>query len=115
MRRARRIGRNRATVSSPSKVVGEAKLNAAIAEISDAVNGMADKGAPYTDVELVTGTNRISHALGRPALGWIVVPRDPDPSFGWGFDVSQLTNAHPDRTSHIEVVGGPMKARLFAF
>ncbi len=114
MRRVRRPLPNRALRSSPPRVTSP-EINEAIREVSDTVNAAADAGAPFYDIELVTGTNRISHALGHPPIGWIVVPRDPDPSFGWGFDPAQMTNAHPDKTSHIEVVGGPMKARLLPF
>lgn len=116
MRRNRKPLPNRAIKAVPPKLAkASAEINTAIAEVADAVNAIADAGSPFVDADLVTGTNRISHGLGRPVLGIVVVARDPDPSFAVGFDPAQMSNPIPERQVFLEVIGAPMRARIFLF
>lgn len=67
------------------------------------------------EINLVTGTNHVSHALGHPPRGVLVTPKSASAAFAWGFDWTQPGNPHPDRVADLAVVGGPMTARLIFF
>ncbi len=103
-------------LASAPHVKDSAEINSAVAEIVDTVNANAlAKERVYIDADLVIGVNRIGHGLGRPVIGIIAVPRDPDPGFSCGFDPAQLSNPIPDRQVFLDVVGGPMRTRIFVF
>lgn len=104
-----------AIAASPAgvKVDDSRSIERAIGQVADAVNAVVETGRTYVDADLVIGTNRIAHGLGRPAIRVEVIPATANATFAWGFDPAQSTNATPERLAYVEVTGTAMTARLF--
>lgn len=52
--------------------------------------------------DLVVGTNKVRHGLGRAAAGYTIVPTTADATFAHAVD---STNPHPEREIWVTVVG----------
>lgn len=72
---------------------------------------LAQAGVPV-DVDLVVGTNRVAHGLGRRVQFVFVVPKYADAAFAWAFDPDQPDNPTPERQVQIDVIGTDMPCRL---
>lgn len=118
MRRRRPIPRAAAIVASPPATTKDGPRDAtavdrAIDELAEAINRVVDPGQGFVEVDLIVGTNRINHGLGRIPLGVDVVPKDAASAFAWGYDWTQPDNPVPDRQIWLDVVGAPVTARVF--
>jgi hypothetical protein len=87
-------------------------VDRAIDDLSQAI-GRLGEGESFTDVDLVVGTNRLNHGLGRRPVALEVMPAAANASFAWGYDPEQADNPHPDRQAWITVTGTAMAARVF--
>lgn len=62
----------------------------------------ASRERDQVTVDLIIGTNRVRHGLGRPAVGYTVTPTFLTIAFGHALAEG---NSHPDREIWIDVVG----------
>lgn len=121
MRSAR--SRRRIPVRAAPVSIAHADTPEAVGRAVDALALATDRAAGGTmgaassvlEVDLIVGTNRLSHGLGRRPLGVVVTPKEAAESFAWGYDWHQPDNPHPERQAWIVVVGAPMTARLVFF
>lgn len=82
----------------PKLNVDDRKLSQIQDNLSDAINPLlrlplSDSNF-LEDIDLVVGSNKINHGLGRELLGWLVVRRDTDDSI---YD-TQVSNPTPQLT-----------------
>jgi hypothetical protein len=93
------------------------EVNRAIDDVVEVANratdgSLAGAAAPF-DVDLAVGTNKISHGLGRPVIGFLWIPRTAGAAAP-GFDPNQPGNATPDRQVWI-TASGAGRYRLILF
>lgn len=99
----RRPQRPRATSHLQPTAVEDATTQRALDVVVDAVQDLQDRRERSTHVvNLVVGTNRIVHGLGRPCVGYTVTPTYATIAFGHALDT---TNPRPDREVWITVLG----------
>lgn len=94
--------------------VADTQTDRALTRIREAIDRL-DRAQKYDVIEfdLVVGTNKIPHGLGRPVAGYSLTPTVADPTFAHAID---RDNPRPDLTVWIEVVGvAQPKAILFVF
>lgn len=114
MRRPRRPIAQRAIVPASTSVSKEGpSLDIAIGDMRLAIERLRDEQYTYTDVDLVIGTNKVSHGLGKRPVRVEVMPYEADDLFAWGFNPGQPDNPIPERVAEIEVIGVAMTARIF--
>ncbi len=81
----------------------DADTNRALTSIAFAVQKVqSDRKRFVVEADLVVGTNKIPHSLGRPCAGYTVTPTEADATFAHAID---KTNPRPDREVWITVVG----------
>lgn len=106
-------------VSTPSGGgVDPVRVQRAIDAAGSAIDMLASNVLAVTfeaEVDLVTGTNYVSHTLGRRPRGCVVTPKTPSAAFACGYDWDQPNNPNPERQVLLEVVGGPMTVRVVFF
>jgi hypothetical protein len=110
----RRPKRARA-VSSLSVVQAEDEsTNRALAQVGDAVQKLqAKRDRDAKTVDLLVGTNKVRHGLGRPVLGYTITPTYLTIAFGHALNTG---NPHPELEVWIDVVGSDQeKARVEIF
>ena len=73
----------------------------------------AQRSRDFKVVNLVVGTNRVRHGLGRPVLGYTITPTFCTIAFGHALN---LENPHPELEVWIDVVGSDQdQARVEVF
>ncbi len=91
------------TVEDPSTALAVEALASAV----QALQSVSNRAVVVAD--LVVGTNRIEHGLGRAARGYNVVPTTADAAFAHAID---LTNPRPDLEVWVTVVGVSQDAAI---
>lgn len=90
-----------ATMSIPP--TGDSKADYALKFVEQSVQALqAERGRAVVAYDLIVGTNRVPHSLGRDARGYTITPSVADATFAHAID---LTNPRPDREIWISVVG----------
>ena len=88
------------------------KVERALSQLATKMNEVIADGVFRADVELVDGPNVIMHGLQRTPSMVELAPKTASAAFGWGWDPAQATNPRPLLVTVIEVVGGPITARV---
>lgn len=93
---------------------GNAEVDVSLKQVEQAVQALqAARQRDVVQADLVVGTNRIAHGLGRAVRGYTVTATVADASFAHALD---LANPHPDREVWITVVGiGQADAQIEVF
>ncbi len=99
----RRAQPPRASATLSILPTGDAKVDASLKLVEQAVQALqANASRDLVQADLIVGTNRIAHGLGRAVRGYTVTATAADASFAHALD---LSNPHPDREVWITVVG----------
>lgn len=102
----RRPVRPRAVTGIAAISVDDPQVDRAINVVRDAVATLqSDRQRFVTDADLVIGTNKIRHGLGRAVVGYSITPSIATIAFAHALD---RENPRPDREVWIDVVGSDM-------
>ena len=83
--------------------VEDAATQRALDALASAVQDQqARRQRDVVSFNLVVGTNKVSHGLGRPCTGYTVTPTTVSAAFAHALDT---TNPHPEREVWITVIG----------
>lgn len=83
--------------------VADAGTNRALGVVATALHKEQEKRQRFTRTfDLVVGTNKVSHSLGRVLFGYNLTPTVADATFAHAIDT---TNPHPELEVWITVVG----------
>ena len=86
----------------------------AIDAVTEKVDELLTGGDTYVaDLDLVVGANVVTHGLGRVPALVTVIPRTASAAFAWAWDPAQSGNRSPERLTTVDVVGVPMRARVY--
>lgn len=108
------LGRRRAVAAKLSASIvstGDDATDRALDQVARAVDANADS-VYQVDVDLVVGSNRIEHGLGRAPAWIIVMPAEADALFAWAWDPTQPSNPRPALLVDLVTVGVAMRARV---
>ncbi len=90
--------------------VEDASTQRALDAVADAVQTLQGKRErDHLTVDLVVGTNKVPHGLGRACIGYTVTPTYATIAFGHALDTS---NPNPDREVWIVVLGSDQTAAI---
>jgi hypothetical protein len=90
--------------------VESASTQRALDALTDAVQTLQGKRErDHLTVDLVVGTNKVQHGLGRACIGYTVTPTYATIAFGHALDT---TNPHPEREVWIVVLGSDQPAAV---
>lgn len=93
----------RASGQAASILVDDPKVERALSEMRSAVEALqAGRQRDVVQVDLVVGTNKIRHGLGRDATGYAITPTVAAASFAHALD---RTNPRPEIEVWIIVIG----------
>ena len=99
----RAIQRPRHVAVLSVSTVSDPPTQRALEQIQDAVQKQqAVRQRDAVIVDLIVGTNVVRHGLGRPVLGYTLVPTVADATFAHALDES---NPHPELEVWITVIG----------
>lgn len=100
---ARRPAALRSVPRAPVVKVDDPKIDRALSGLRDAVHEIQEqRSRDVVQVDLVIGTNKVRHGLGREVVGYSVTPTVASSAFAHAID---RTNPRPTLEVWIDVVG----------
>jgi hypothetical protein len=100
---ARRPKAMRAVSRAPFVKVDDPKIDRALDGLRGAVHEIQEqRSRDVVQVDLVIGTNKVRHGLGRAAMGYSLTPTVASAAFAHAID---RTNPRPEAECWIEVIG----------
>jgi hypothetical protein len=100
--------------ASPPSIDQVASVVDAVADLAQRAAGCRLLESTELELDLVSGDNHVSHALGRTPRGVYLTPKTTVAGHAWSFDWEQPGNPHPDRVAVINVTDAVV-ARLVFF